>query len=63
MGKVSILKGMKWKQQKDTSLAYQTHFVRFHPEPKQQLGLDNKVEGIGDYTAQWIKIIKPKAQC
>ena len=31
MGKASIVKGMKWKQQKGTSLAYQTHFVRFHP--------------------------------
>ena len=28
IGKSSILKGMKWKQQKDTSLAHQSHFTR-----------------------------------
>ena len=28
MGKSTILNGMKWKQQKDTILAYQSYFVR-----------------------------------
>ena len=30
---------MKWKQQKDTSLAHQCYFVRKKPGPKPQLGL------------------------
>ena len=42
MGKSSILKGMKWKLQKDTSIPSKLHCHK-KPGPMRQLGLDDKV--------------------